>query len=168
MKIGPTFPGFDVSAQGLSIQRKRMNIIAENIANADVTRTADGQPYQRKYLKVTASQNPFANNLTSEASTLQLNVTEPGHISSPEIIEPGTGNNNNVNGSTSKEMTDQTPGDLVYEPDSPDANSKGYVQKSNVNIVTEMVDMISASRSYEANLTALNSSKQMAKDSLEI
>ncbi len=165
MKIGPTFPGFDISAQGLSIQRKRMNIIAENIANADVTRAADGQPYQRKYLEVTASQNPFANNLSSEASTLQLNVTEPGHISTPEIMASST-NNNLLD--TTKEMTDRTPGDIVYEPDNPNANDKGYVQESNVNIVTEMVDMISASRSYEANLTALNSSKQMAKDSMEI
>ncbi len=166
MKIGPTFPGFDVSAQGLSIQRKRMNIIAENIANADVTRTADGQPYQRKYLEVTASQNPFANDLVSETSTLQLKVTEPGQISSPEILQPGM--NSNLPVDTSKEVTDRTPGDEVYEPDNPNANAKGYVQQSNVNIVTEMVDMISASRSYEANLTALNSSKQMAKDSLEI
>ncbi len=166
MKIGPTFPGFDISAQGLSIQRKRMNIIAENIANADVTRMADGQPYQRKYLEVTASQNPFSNDLASETSTLQLNVTEPGHISSSEIIQPGM--NNNLPVDKSKEVTDRTPGDLVYEPDNPDANAKGYVRESNVNIVTEMVDMISASRSYEANLTALNSSKQMAKDSLEI
>ena len=166
MKIGPTFPGFDVSAQGLSIQRKRMNIIAENIANADVTRTADGQPYQRKYLKVTASQNPFSNDLASENNTLQLNVTEPGHISSPEILSSST--NDNLPDTSSKEMTDRTPGDIVYAPDNPDANANGYVQESNVNIVTEMVDMISASRSYEANLTALNSSKQMTKDSLEI
>lgn len=166
MKIGPTFPGFDISAKGLSIQRKRMNIIAENIANADVTRTADGQPYQRKFLQVTASQNPFANSLESETNTLKLNVTEAGHISSPNIIDLPQ-NNNSLN-EAAKELTDRTPGDVVYEPENPNANDKGYVQESNVNIVTEMVDMISASRSYEANLTALNSSKQMAKDSLEI
>jgi len=166
MKIGHTFPGFDISAQGLSIQRKRMNIIAENIANADVTRTAGGQPYQRKYIEVTASQNPFANDLTAETNTLKLNVTEASHIASPEII--GQQNGNNLVNTSSKELTDRTPGDEVYEPDNPNANGNGYVQESNVNIVTEMVDMISASRSYEANLTALNSSKQMAKDSLEI
>lgn len=65
-------------------------------------------------------------------------------------------------------MSDRTQGDLVYEPDNPAAGPDGYVQKSNVNIITEMVDMISASRSYEANLVALNSSKQMVKDSMEI
>ena len=166
MKVGPVFPGFDISAKGLSIQRKRMDIIAENIANADVTRSADGKPYQRKFLQVTASQNPFANDLNSEEGTLKLNVTEAGHISSPgEIQMPQNIPSTNL---STKELTDKTPGDVVYMPDNPNANANGYVQESNVNIVTEMVDMISASRSYEANLTALNSSKQMAKDSLEI
>lgn len=166
MKINSTFPGFDISAKGLSIQRKRMNLIAENIANADVTKTADGQPYQRKYLQITASQNQFSNNLSTEENTLQMNVTEPGHIQSPEMVfiqSSGSGND-----LSAKEVTDQKQGDVVYDPSNPDANSNGYVEESNVNIVTEMVDMISATRSYEANLTALNSSKQMVKDSLEI
>ena len=166
MKINSNFPGFDISAKGLSIQRKRMNLIAENIANADVTKTADGQPYQRKYLQIVASPNQFANNLSSEQNTLQMNVTEPGHIQSPEMVSfqsSGTGSGLSV-----KEVTDQKQGDVVYDPANPDANANGYVEESNVNIVTEMVDMISASRSYEANLTALNSSKQMVKDSLEI
>ena len=70
MKINGTFPGFDISAQGLSIQRKRMNLIAENIANADVTRTADGQPYKRKFLEVVAKQNPYTNSLPSESPSL--------------------------------------------------------------------------------------------------
>ena len=166
MKINSNFPGFDISAKGLSIQRKRMNLIAENIANADVTKTADGQPYQRKYLQITASPNQFSNNLTTEQSTLQMNATEPGHIQSSEMVSVqngGSGNDISV-----KEATDQKQGDVVYDPSNPDANTNGYVEESNVNIVTEMVDMISASRSYEANLTALNSSKQMVKDSLEI
>ncbi len=166
MKINSTFPGFDASAKGLSVQRKRMNLIAENIANADVTKTADGQPYRRKYLKITASSNPFSNNLSAEENTLQLNVSEPEHISSPVINQTQLqGNGNDL---TAKEMSDQKQGDIVYDPANPDANANGYVEESNVNIVTEMVDMISASRSYEANLTALNSSKQMVKDSLEI
>jgi len=165
MKIGPSFSGFDISAKGLSVQRKRMNLIAENIANADVTKTADGQPYRRKYLEVTASNNQFANNLATAGSTLQLNVTEDGHIPIPAstTIVNNTDKNLNVT-----EITDKKEGNIVYMPDSPNANAEGYVEESNVNIVTEMVDMISATRSYEANLTALNSSKQMDKDSLEI
>jgi len=166
MKIGNMFPGFSISAEGLSLQRKRMELIAENIANADVTRTADGQPYKRKFLTVSEKQNMFSNNLTTETGTLKLNTTEPSHIANPQFLQPQ--NLNGANSIVSKEVTDQTPGDMVYMPDSPFANEKGYVQESNVNIVTEMVDMISASRSYEANLTALNSSKQMVKDSLGI
>ncbi len=166
MKINTNFPGFNISAEGLSIQRKRMNLIAENIANADVTQTADGQPYKRKFLEVVAKQNPFVNNTVQEMPTLQMEATDQAHISNID----NTQNNNSGNGTelSYKEVTDQKSGDVVYMPDNPNANAQGYVQQSNVNIVTEMVDMISASRSYEANLTALNSSKQMVKDSLGI
>lgn len=166
MKINSLFPGFAISAKGLSIQRKRMNLIAENIANADVTRTADGQPYKRKFLTVTSKENSFDNNLMIEGNNLKLNVTNGSHISNPgnPPMESGTGQYT----MEFNETADQTPGEVVYMPGNPNADSDGYVQESNVNIVNEMVDMISASRSYEANLTALNSSKQMVKDSLEI
>ncbi len=166
MKIGNMFPGFSISAEGLSLQRKRMELIAENIANADVTRMANGQPYQRKTLQVSEQQNMFADNLTAETGTLKLITNDQAQIAEPTSLqEQQPINPDNL---TYKEVTDQTPGDMVYMPSSPYANKDGYVQQSNVNIVTEMVDMISASRSYEANLTALNSSKQMVKDSLEI
>ncbi len=165
MKIGGNFPGFDISAEGLSIQRKRMNLIAENIANADVTRTADGQPYKRKFLVVSQKQNAFTNNLV-QASSLRLETSDEAHISNIANVEVApTGDAANL---TSKETVDQKPGEVVYMPDNPNADANGYVQESNVNIVTEMVDMISATRSYEANLTALNSSKEMIKDSLGI
>ena len=166
MKIGGNFSGFDISAQGLSVQRKKMNLIAENIANADTTRTADGQPYKRKFLSVQENQDQFGNNLIDAGRTIRLNTTSNEHISNPAgtpIQANGTEDGLNVN-----ENTDQSEGEVVYMPDSPDADENGYVQMSNVNIITEMVDMIAASRSYEANLTALNSSKQIAKDSMEI
>lgn len=166
MKIGTSFPGFDISAKGLSIQRKRMELIAENIANADVTRTADGQPYKRKFITVTQRQDAFSNTLTAETGMLRLNTTNDNHISNPVDIQNQMPDS--TSGLVASQTTDQKPGEMVYSPDNPGANKDGYIQESNVNIVTEMVDMISASRSYEANLTALNSSKQMVKDSLEI
>ena len=166
MKINSLFPGFSISAKGLSIQRKRMNLIAENIANADVTRMANGEPYKRKVLKVTAKENTFQNNLAIEGSNLKLNTTDSAHISNvPNTPTDGNAGQLSLN---FKEVVDPTPGDTVYQPGDPNANADGYVQESNVNIVNEMVDMISASRSYEANLTALNSSKQMIKNALEI
>ncbi|MEJ2614685.1 MAG: flagellar basal body rod protein FlgC [Ignavibacteriaceae bacterium] len=166
MKIANNFPGFNISATGLSIQRKKMNIIAENIANADV-RNANGIPYKRKFLTVIQKQDPFQFQGIPPQSRLQLNTTNKDHIAmSPQI----SANNFSDDDSSliSKQLQDNTPGEITYDPDNPYANEKGYVENSNVNIINEMVQMIAATRSYEANLTALNSSKQMAKDSLEI
>lgn len=166
MKIANNFPGFNISAKGLSIQRKKMNVIAENIANADV-RNANGIPYKRKFLTVIQKQDPFQFQGIPPQSKLQLNTTDKDHISiSPEISLDNFANDDSS--LVSEQQQDNSPGELVYDPDNPYANEKGYVENSNVNIINEMVQMIAATRSYEANLTALNSSKQMAKDSLEI
>jgi len=166
LKIGDNYPGFNISAKGLSIQRQKMNVIAENIANADTIRTENGQPYKRKFL--TVEQKPdifdFPGNISGQ--TIKLAVTDDAHISNPAaLIDQTRGDKTNLQ---AEEQTDQSKGEIVYMPDSPYADEKGYVEMSNVDIITEMVEMIAASRSYEANLTALNSSKQMAKDSLEI
>lgn len=166
MKIGGQYPGFNISAKGLSIQRKKMNLIAENIANADSVRTENGLPYQRKTLQITQGKNNFPTDFTASKNTIKLKTSSEFHINTSasgqtEMQETKSKLNSSV-------TEDKSEGDLVYMPDHPNADQKGYVQMSNVNIITEMVDMIAASRSYEANLTALNSSKQMAKDSLEI
>jgi flagellar basal-body rod protein FlgC len=139
MKIGNNFAGFKISAKGLSIQRKKMNLIAENIANAENTRTETGDPYKRKFMIVSNETNQVYLNDTKMDNNLKLEVLE-----------------------------DEKEGEMIFLPSHPDADQKGYVQMSNVNVVQEMVEMIAASRSYEANLTALNASKDMAKDSLEI
>ena len=164
MKVANNFPGFNISAKGLSIQRKKMNIIAENIANADVRK--NGIPYKRKFLTIIQKQDPFQFQGIPMQSTLQLNTTNKDHIStSPEISLDNFADSSSL---VSNEQQDNSQGELIYDPDNPYANEKGYVEESNVNIINEMVQMIAATRSYEANLTALNSSKQMAKDSLEI
>lgn len=166
MKIGGDFGALSISAKGLSLQRKKMNLIAENIANADMIRTEDGKPYQRKYLDVTQSQNPFSHNLMVEGNKLQMSVSNDNHIRGISVEQPGEINSRNS--LQVKEMTDNKTGEVLFMPDHPDADENGYVTMSNVNVISEMVDMIAATRSYEANLTAFNSSKQMAKDSLEI
>ena len=166
MKIGDNYPGFNISAKGLSIQRQKMNIIAENIANADTIRTDTGEPYKRKFLTVEQKPDIFNFPGSSNYPTIKLAVTDASHISKPAaLIDQTAGDKTNLD---AEEQTDQSKGEIVYMPDSPYADEKGYVEMSNVDIITEMVEMIAASRSYEANLTALNSSKQMAKDSLEI
>ncbi len=165
MKIGNSFFGFDISARGLSIQRKKMNLIAENLANGNSVRTEDGQPIKRKVLNVVQKNSNFSEQMRDISNTIKMNTTNPNHIRRP--IENSASNQNNSDMKISIEE-DKTPGDVVYMPEHPNADENGYVEMSNINTINEMIDMIAATRSYEANLTALNSSKQMIKDSLEI
>ncbi len=165
MKIGDNFLSFQISSKGMSVQRKKMDLIAENIANTETTKMPDGLPYRRKTLQVSSTQG--ANNGIQEVSNqLQLKTTSENHFSTE--MANFLGNKKVDYGINSKEVIDETMGQKVYMPDHPDADEKGFVQMPNVNVVTEMVDMITATRSYEANLTAFNSAKQIAKDSLDI
>jgi len=167
MKINGSFFGLNFSARGMSIQRKKMDLISQNIANANTVRTESGEPYQRKFLKVEQDPDTFAKNLSLQDQQLSLNTTDRNHLSilqSPEEVSI----NGDVSSTQMNELIDEKPGEMVYMPENPEANEQGYVQMSNVNVINEMVDMIAATRSYEANLQALNSAKQMAKDSLEI
>lgn len=120
----------DLSASALSAQRKRMDIIAQNIANAETTRTPEGGPYRRQQVVFT--------------------LTEEGGVETTEVLQ------------------DPRPPRLVYQPGHPDADAAGYVALPNVNLVEEMVDMISAMRSYEANVTAINAAKTMAQRALDL
>lgn len=163
MKVNVNFSGFNISAKGMSIQRKKMDLIAENIANIDTTKTAEGVTYQRKYLVVNGEKRTEA--LSSFQNELRLKTTDPEHIYKQIESNPESTKDKIVN---LQENEDANPGNLVYMPDHPDADEKGYVMMPNVNIITEMVDMIAATRSYESNLTAFNAAKQIAKDSLEI
>jgi len=163
MKINPNFNAFNISAQGMGAQKRKMDLIAENIANVDTTKTKDGTPYKRKYLVVEEKQS-FGQKMVDAKNTLRLRTTNGMQISSPAQLPKQTSSND----LESQVKQDATAGEMLYMPDHPDANEDGYVRMPNVNVVTEMVDMIAATRSYEANLTAFNASKQIAKDSLEI
>jgi flagellar basal-body rod protein FlgC len=163
LKIGLNFNGFNISAKGMSVQRKKMDLVAENIANMDTTKTESGKPYQKKFLVVNADNRP--GNIQSTGNYIQLRTTDPEHFHNEVTMKT-----ENQTGSIIKtrEAEDQSVGSMIFMPDHPDANEKGYVLMPNVNVITEMVDMIAASRGFESNLTAFNASKQMAKDSLEI
>ena len=166
MKINPRFSSFNISSKGMSIQKKQMDVITENIANTSTTRTEDGSPYKRKYISVEFEKRNFQNIINNSINT-GFRRTNPNHLTPLELKNP-------INFAQSfenfkmRENTDNTEGELVYMPDHPDSDENGYVQMPNVNIITEMVNMISASRSFEANLTAFNAAKQIAKESLEI
>jgi flagellar basal-body rod protein FlgC len=137
--------GMNISGSGLTAQRMRMDIIAENIANVDTTRGPDGQPYTRKYVVFEERGTNF--------SEVMQNSLMSGTEGGVRVAEIGK---------------DASPYQLVYDPNHPDANEDGYVEMPNVDITQEMVDMISAYRSYEANVTAFNAYKDMAVKSLEI
>ncbi|MCZ7603288.1 MAG: flagellar basal body rod protein FlgC [Melioribacteraceae bacterium] len=165
MKVGGNFSSFDLSSKGLSLQRKKMDVIAKNIANADATRMENGQPYKRKFMKISEVTNDNKI-LSTPQSTAKLLTTKKEHIMNPT-------NNMSVFNKTSKPVNaeileDSSIGELIFMPNHPDADQNGYVESSNVNIINEMVEMIEATRNYEANLKALNASKEMIKDALEI
>jgi flagellar basal-body rod protein FlgC len=165
MKIDKLFGGFDISSRGLSAQRKRMNAIASNVANAETTKTEEGIPYRRKIVLLKAhAQQTFTNVIQSTG--FRMSTTAAGHIAGGDFVnsEPGSA----PGGVSAQETEDTSAFKQVYDPGHPDADERGYVRMPNVNVVTEMVDMISASRSYEANVTAVNAAKTMAKDTLEI
>jgi flagellar basal-body rod protein FlgC len=146
------FGSLDISASALSTERLRMDVTAENLANAQSTRTANGGPYRRKEVVTEATgDGGFASALASARSG-------PG----------GSGGGPDGGVRVAGIVEDQTPNRLVYDPGHPDANAQGYVSMPNVNPVTEMVDLISASRSYEANVTAMQTSKQMFTKTLDL
>lgn len=166
MKIGNNLSGFDISAKGLRVQRKKMNLIAENIANADTVRDANGDPYRRKFLTVNEiGGKEGVSEVENPRKLLKLAGNTGEHIQAPFVNNKGKGEDGKL---VFDVQTDDSKGEVVYMPDHPDADQDGYVEMSNVNIINEMVEMIAATRSYEANLTAIQSSKQMNKDALEI
>lgn len=138
----------NISATGLTAQSLRMDIIAENIANINTTRTEDGGPYKRK--------------------TVIFQEKTNGMTFDDYFNNAITANENGKGVMASQVVTDSSQGDLVYDPSHPDANTEGYVEMPNVNIVEEMVNMISTSRSYEANVTSLNMTKAMISKTMEI
>lgn len=139
------FSSMDISASALAAERTRMNLISSNLANANSTRTAEGGPYRRKdavFSATPSSPGSFGQALNRAADARKVAVTQ--------INE------------------DQRPPRMQYEPGHPDADPQGYVAYPNVNVVEEMADMISASRSYEANVTAAQAAKSMALKTLEL
>ena len=165
MKIDRMFSGLNISSMGMSAQRKRMNAIASNMANAETTRTDNGGPYQRKVVSLrAAASRSFGSLMTAIGS--QLATTDERHFGTG--IEPAASPGAVPAGVDAQEKVDPSAFRMVYDPSHPDADKDGYVKMPNVNVVTEMVDMISATRSYEANVTAVNATKQISRDALEI
>lgn len=138
--------GMRISSSGLSAQRQRMNAISSNIANVNTTRTPEGGPYRRK--DVVFEAIPDAKNFG------EILTAQPERSISRVVV--------------SDVEVDRKAPVLKYEPEHPDANEQGYVAYPNVNLMEEMANMIQATRSYEANVSAMQATKDMALSSLEI
>lgn len=147
------FQGINTTGSALTAQRLRMDVISANMANADTTRaefdteTGDWKPYSRKSVVLQSKEGSFSSFLDAARGKTT-----------------GTGNGVKVSGI----VKDETPFELDYNPDHPDANEEGYVEMPNVDPLREMVDLMSVTRSYEANVTVLNASKGMMMKALEI
>jgi len=140
------FNSLDIGASGLTAQRVRMDTISQNIANINTTRTEDGTPYRRKDVVFEERSDSFSSVLANASN----NLSAGQGVRVTKIVE------------------DSSDFKKQYDPGHPDADAEGYVSMPNVDVVTEMVNMISATRSYEANVTSINATKSMALKALEI
>ena len=144
------FTSFDISASGLTAQRYRMDIISQNVANANTTRTENGDPYVRKVVYFEEKGIRNSDTFSHVLSSVSKNYAGKG-VKVAKVLE------DNV-----------TPQNMVYDPSHPDADENGYVMYPNVNIITEMTNLIDASRAYEANATAFDAAKAMTQQGLNI
>ena len=146
------FDSLNTSATALTAQSLRMDIISQNMANIDTTRTSEGEPYKRKtviFKEISDDKNSFRY-MFNTALNNKLNDSTLAGVKVDRIA------------------VDNSEGPKEYNPSHPDADENGYVEKPNVNVVEEMVNMISANRAYEANITAVNVTKGMINKTLEI
>ena len=156
----------DISSKGLTVQRAKMNVVAENIANAETTETKEGGPYRRKRVLVNEDKQPVPFSSVLKQAGTRLVRTQPGHRAGKTL---SIGNKIDMPTVDMKEVEDPASSfKLVYDPSHPDADAEGYVKMPDIEVINEMVDMMSASRAYEANTVAIASAKKMAKDALDI
>jgi len=146
------FNSMNVSASGLTAQRMRMDILSSNLANVETTRTPDGGPFRRRTV-IFEERQPGGRSGSFAAMFDRVMGRVPAR---------GTGVR------VHSIVEDPTPGPRVFDPGHPDADAYGYVERPNVNIVAEMTNMISASRAYEANITAMNVTRAMINRTMEI
>ncbi|MBD3298652.1 MAG: flagellar basal body rod protein FlgC [candidate division Zixibacteria bacterium] len=158
---------FEIAADGLSAQRLKMDTVSENIANAETTRTPEGGPYRRQDVSMAANntQTEFRSQL--QLANMRLRQTRDGHntaLRPNRAILPGA--ESAVTANVQEAPPEQVK--LVFDPSHPDADDSGYVAMPDVELIVEMVEMMAASRAYEANLTTIDATKQMIDKALEI
>ncbi len=160
MSMNGIFGGLHISSSGMRAQRIKQNVITSNLANAETTRTSEGGPYRRQFVVFEADQAETLSGSGRERG-LAGTTTKSGHLDIPgdrftlESLRLGSGVQ------VAEIRKDEREPQLMFQPNHPDADAEGYVAMPNVNVVEEMADMISATRAYEANVTAFNATKSM-------
>ena len=149
------FDAISIAASGLTAERVRMDVTSENLANADTTQGANGQPYQRQEVVLQQVGGGFSAALAGAIGTTSAGTTAIGGGAAGGVQVAGI-------------VNDPTPDQSTYDPGNPAANAQGYVKMPNVNPVNEMVDMIDESRSYESDVTAMTTAKQMYEKTLDL
>lgn len=156
----------EISSKGLTVQRTKMNVVADNIANAETTETKEGGPYRRKrvLVKQDATEGSFSASLKNART--RLAGTNAKHLDGKSVT---VGRRQELASAEPEIIADKESSfKLLYDPSHPDANEDGYVRMPDIEIVNEMVDMMAATRAYEANTVAIASAKKMAQDALDI
>jgi flagellar basal-body rod protein FlgC len=163
------FKAMGISSSGLNAQRVMINAISMNLANVHTTRTADGGPYrpQRTVFSTIPVSQPFTEILSNRIErVVHLKRSHPDHFPLAEI--PQGRMVLEKEGVNAEMIEDQKESKMIYDPTHPDADETGYVQIPNINLIEEMVGLMGAVRSYEANVTAFNAAKSMVLKALEI
>ncbi|MCS6924357.1 MAG: flagellar basal body rod protein FlgC [Candidatus Binatia bacterium] len=159
------FEIFRVSGAGMQAQRSRMSVVAGNLANAETTRTPEGGPYRRRNVifRATPVRERFSTFVAASAAPASVGARQPWiEIGSRRVVqEPLTVEVAGVRTSARQPKK-------IYDPHHPDADATGYVAYPDINTMEEMVDLLSAVRSYEANLAALNATKALIRRLLEM
>ncbi|MCX7879657.1 MAG: flagellar basal body rod protein FlgC [Ignavibacteria bacterium] len=150
------FEIFKISGEGLRLQRLRLSCIAKNIANSNTTKTVEGKPYQREIVQVRSREySPF------EQVFLPMLET---NLNNNSLMFPDS----NESKLDVQIIKDTSPPRKVFDPSHPDADENGYLHYPNINVITEMVEMISAQRAFEANVSIIEAAKNIARDSMDI
>ncbi len=160
------FSSLKISGAGLSINRRKLNVTAENIANAETTRTKNGGPYRRKQVVITGVDQPVDFNSELQKQRVNLSRTSIRHF--PES-RPRINSGLDITMPQSYEAVDpRNEVKMVYDPSHPDANQDGFVEMPDINIIVEMVNMMTAQRGYEANATTLEATKNIYGAAMDI
>jgi flagellar basal-body rod protein FlgC len=149
-------------------ERIKQNAISSNLANVETTRTADGGPYRRQFVVLKAGSDQNDARILNREPGLSGTATQAGHLPIPPAGFPRDERFFGNGVVVSEIREDSRPPKMVYDPAHPDADEKGYVAMPNINVVKEMTDMIAATRSYEANVTAFNATKSMLMQGLQL